>query len=164
MALEDCRKNFIKLCYVFSDSASPLWLHSDLYPTPEWPSEDTLHFGGALSVTSSITTPAPRQQVHPLSLPAAALFSFCPFVYIDMPLLFSLFLSSLAQSSHWFWLVHGCQTWQITVFPHFASLYCHLFNPSPSHKTVIWWRVSVQSCWTFLSILKVTGLESIVLS
>lgn len=33
----------------------------------------TLHFGEALSVTSSITTPAARQQVHPLSLAAAAL-------------------------------------------------------------------------------------------
>lgn len=56
------------------DSASPLWLHSDLHPTPEWPPEDTQQFGEALSVISLITTPETRQQVHPLSLAAAALF------------------------------------------------------------------------------------------
>ena len=59
---------------VLSDYASPLWLHSDLHPTSAWPSEDT--FGEALSVTSSITTPAARQQVRPLSLATAALCSF----------------------------------------------------------------------------------------
>lgn len=104
---------------VLSDSVSPLWLHSDLCPTSAWPSEDTLHFGEALSVTSSITTPAARQQVHPLSLAAAALFSLCLFLYTDMPLSFScssllLFLWTHPRSSLWVWLVYGCQTWQIT--------------------------------------------------
>ena len=53
-----------------------LWSHPDLHPTPERPPEDTLHLGEALSVTSSITTPAARQQVRPLFLAAAALSSF----------------------------------------------------------------------------------------
>lgn len=70
---------------VFSDSASPLWLHFDLKSTSDWPSENTLRFGKALLVTPSITTAA-IQQVDPLSEAAAGLSSSCLLIYKEIRL------------------------------------------------------------------------------
>lgn len=78
-------------------------------------------FGEALSVTSSITTPAARLQVLPLSLAAAALSSFRLLLYVDVTLssscsTFLPILSSHPQTSLWLWLGFNCQTFKLISF------------------------------------------------
>lgn len=107
---------------VLWDSASPLWLHSDLHPTPEWPPEDTQQFGEALSVVSLITTPETRQQVHPLSLAAAALFPLHRYAasYSVPPPPFSPLTPLKVPIFFFDWCVVA-KSWQIKVLPHFAA-------------------------------------------
>lgn len=72
-----------------------------------------MHFGGALSVVSLITTPGTRQQLRPLSVAATAL---CPPQRYSHFFLFSTpFFSLHAPFKFQFWWVCGHNNWQIKV-------------------------------------------------
>ena len=114
-----------------SDYASSLWLHSDLWPTSGWPSEGTLHFGEALSMTSSITAAAAKQQVRPLSLAAAAaaaLFSFSSSMSVYRSLSVVLFSFSFFFFSFFFFFFFSHHNLRAHHY------YCAAAKPYTSHS------------------------------
>ena len=77
------KHNFPSHLWDFQTSASSLSLHSDLYPTSDWPSEDTGFWGRPLS--DLINHKSSSQAAgSPSFSAAAALFSSCSFTFLTL--------------------------------------------------------------------------------